>query len=128
MGKDHNGSSPSLGSEGASAMAVVQRRSCTLHHPPHLGVLGSKIPGEHLGTESFISLGLALSCLLPAQDTRTFEDRVRTSLNPQAEPAPWQVLSASTLDFIPHINPAGQKTIPEAKAAWKMLFIPLNSL
>lgn len=109
-------------------MAVVQRRSCSLHHPPRLGVLGLKIPGEPLGTESFIPLGLALCSLLPAQDTRTSGDSVRTSLNPQAEPTPWQVLSASTLDFFRRINTAGEKTIPEVKPAWKMMFIPLNSL
>lgn len=35
-------------SEGASARAVVQGRSCTLHHPLLLGVFGMKIPGEPL--------------------------------------------------------------------------------
>lgn len=91
-------------------MAVVQEP----HSPssPSFGGVWDEDPWGAFGNPSLLH-----SCLHPAQATRALGDRVRTSPEPQAEPTPWQVLSASTLHFFPPINPAGEKTILEAKLA-----------
>lgn len=96
--------------------------------------LSAEDPWEAFGDIIFMSMASWVCSVLspPSPQPSTVghlgTDAVGTCTKPHAESTPWEVWSAWILNLFTQIKLQEKKATPETKLAWKMLFIPLNSL